>query len=140
MFKANNKRKNELDRAGRMVLLATARDDEAAEAAASSPFLLTRVRQAIADAPGRDDAAGWLTLFFVARRAIPAMALIAILTGIMTVWSIRTSAPPAGFGLYDEALSDTRDPGVEQTVLTRNTLSPDDVLSIVVDRSEREKR
>lgn len=140
MFKANNKSKNELDRAGRMVLLATARDDEAAEAAASAPFLLTRVRQAIADAPGRDDAAGWLSLFFVARRAIPAMALIAILTGIMTVWSMRPSAPPAGFGLYDEALSDTRDPGVEQTVLTRNTLSPDDVLSIVVDRSEREKR
>lgn len=140
MFKANNKSKDELDCAGRMVLLATARDDEAAEATASSPFLLARVRRAIADAPRRDDAAGWLTLFFVARRAIPAMALIAILTAIMTLWSISPSAPPAGFGLYDEALSDTRDPGVEQTVLTRNTLSPDDVLSLVVDRSEREKR
>jgi hypothetical protein len=140
MFKANNKSKDELDRAGRMVLLATARDNEAVEAAALSPFLFARVRRAIADSPRRDDATGWLTLFFVARRAIPAMALIAILTAIMTVWSMSSSAPPAGFGLYDEALSDTRDPGVEQTVLTRNTLSSDDVLSIVVDRGDREKR
>jgi len=39
------------------------------------------------------------------------------------------------FGLEDEALSDTRDPGVEQTVLSRNTLSRDEVLGIVVDTS-----
>ncbi len=140
MFKANNQNKNELDRAGRMVLLAAARNDEEAEAAASSPFLFTRVRAAIAEAQRREEAAGWLTLLFVARRAIPAMALIAVLTAILTVWSMRPSAPPAGYGLYDEALSDTRDPGVEQTILTRNSLSRDEVLSIVVDRSEREKR
>ena len=140
MFKANNQSKSELDHAGRLVLLATARDDQAAEAAASSPFLFTRVRAAIAEAQLTEEAAGWLPVLFVARRAIPAMALIAILTAILTVWSMRPSTPPAGFGLYDEALADTRDPGVEQTVLTRNALSRDDVLSIVVDRSEREKR
>jgi len=140
MFKANNQSKSELDHAGRLVLLATARDDQAAEAAASSPFLFTRVRAAIAEALLAEEAAGWLSVLFVARRAIPAMALIAILTAILTVWSMRPNTPPAGFGLYDEALADTRDPGVEQTVLTRNALSRDDVLSIVVDRSEREKR
>ena len=37
----------------------------------------------------------------------------------------------------DEALTDTRDPGVEQAILTRNALSPDEVFSIVVDRNAR---
>jgi peptidoglycan/xylan/chitin deacetylase (PgdA/CDA1 family) len=85
-------------------------------------------------------AAGWLPLLFVARRAAPALALIAILTAILTVWSIRPFAPAPGYGLEDEALSDTHDPGVEQTILTRKALSRDEVFSIVVDRNEREKR
>ena len=140
MFKANNHSKSELDGAGRLVLLATARDNEAAEAAASSPFLFARVRAAIAEAQLAEEAAGWLPVLFVARRAIPAMALIAILTAILTVWSMGPSTPPAGFGLFDEAAVDAIAARVSVTVLTRNALSRDDVLSIVVDRSEREKR
>ena len=70
-------------------------------------------------------------------RAIPAMALVAIMAAILTVWSMQPSAPAAGYGLEDEALTDTRDPGVEQTILTRNALSRDEVFSIVVDRNAR---
>ena len=88
----------------------------------------------------RNYAAGWLPLLKVARRAVPAMALIAILAAIMTVWSLRPSAPPSGYGIYEDALADTRDPGVEQTILTRNALSRDEVFSLVVERGEREKR
>ncbi len=140
MFKTNKQNKNELDRAGRIVLFAASRNDEEAEAAAASPFLFARVRAAISEAEQQGEAAGWLPLLFVARRAVPAMALIAILTAILTVWSIRPFAPAPGYGLEDEALSDTHDPGVEQTILTRNTLSRDEVFSLVVDRNEREKR
>ncbi|HEX9544350.1 MAG TPA: hypothetical protein VF955_04150 [Pyrinomonadaceae bacterium] len=140
MFKTNKRNKNELDRAGRIVLFAASRNDEEAEAAAASPFLFARVRAAISEAEQQGEAAGWLPLLFVARRAVPAMALIAILTAILTVWSIRPFAPAPGYGLEDEALSDTHDPGVEQTILTRNTLSRDEVFSLVVDRNEREKR
>ena len=140
MFTGNKQNKDELDRAGRMILFAASHNDEEAEAAASSPFLFTRVRAAILEAEQRDAAAGWLPLLFVARRAVPAMASIAILTAMMTVWSMRPTAPAPGYGLEEEALADTRDPGVEQTILTRNALSRDEVFSIVVDRSEREKR
>ena len=140
MFKTNKQNKNELDRAGRIVLFAASRNDEEAEAAAASPFLFARVRAAISEAEQQGEAGGWLPLLFVARRAVPAMALIAILTAILTVWSIRPFAPAPGYGLEDEALSDTHDPGVEQTILTRNTLSRDEVFSLVVDRNEREKR
>lgn len=123
-----------------MIISAASRNDEEAEAAASSPFLLTRVRASIAEAERRDDAAGWLPLLLVARRAIPAMALIAILAAILTVWSLSSGVPPSGFGIFEDALADTRDPGVEQTVLTKNALSREEVFNLVVDHGEREKR
>ena len=136
MFKGNKQIEEQLDRAGRSVLLAAARNDDEVEAAAASPFLYTRVRAAIADEKRRqEEAGGWLSLLFVARRAIPAMALIAAFSAILLVWPIQSSPPGGLFGLEDEALSDTRDPGVEQTVLSRNALSRDEVLGIVVDTS-----
>jgi hypothetical protein len=136
MFKANRQIEEQLDRAGRVVLLAAASSDDEVEAAASSPFLYTRLRAAIAEEKRRrEETGGWLTLLFVARRAIPAMALIAVFSAILMIWSIQPSAPAGLFGLEDEALSDTRDPGVEQTILSRNALSRDEVLGIVVDTS-----
>lgn len=123
-----------------MIVSAASRNDEEAEAAASSPFLFTRVRASIVEAEGRDEASGWLPLLLVARRAVPAMALIAIMAAILTVWSLSRNAPPSGYGIYEDALADTRDPGVEQTILTKNALSRDEVFSLVVDRGEREKR
>jgi hypothetical protein len=140
MFKPNQQDNDELDRAGRIILFAASRNDEESESAASAPFLLARVRAAISEAKQQDEAAGWLPLLFVARRAVPAMALIAILTAILMAWSIKPMAPAPGYGVEDEALSDTRDPGVEQKILTRNALSRDEVFTIVVDRNEREKR
>ena len=136
MFKANRQIEEQLDRAGRLVLLAAARNDEEIEAAAASPYLYTRLRAAIAEKNRRrDESGGWLPLFFVARRAIPGMALVAVLSAILMTWSMQPSAPTGLFGLEDEALSDTSDPGVEQTILSRNTLSRDEVLGIVVDTS-----
>ena len=136
MFKANRQIEEQLDRAGRLVLLAAACSDEEIEAAASSPFLYTRLRGAIAEEKRRqEETGGWLSLLFVARRAIPAMALIAVFSAILMMWPIQPSTPAGLFGLEDEALSDSRDPGVEQTILSRNTLSRDEVLGIVVDTS-----
>ena len=135
MFRKNRQIEEQLDRAGRLVLLAAARNDEETEAAASAPFLYARLRSAIAQEQRRRDEAGtWLPLLFVSRRAIPAMALIAVLSAILMLWSMPASSTPAvWYGLDDEALSDTRDPGVEQTILSRNALSRDEVLGIVVD-------
>lgn len=134
MFKANRQIDKQLDRAGRVVLLAAASNDDEIEAAASSPYVYTRLRASIAaEKRRRDESVGWLPLFFVARHAIPAMALIAVFSAILMIASMRTSAPAGLFGLEDEAFSDTRDPGVEQTILSRNALSQDEVLGIVVD-------
>lgn len=134
MFKANRQNEEQLDRAGRAVLLAGTQNDDEIDAASSSPYLFTRIRAAIAEENRRrDESGGWLPLFFVARRAVPAMALIAALSGVLMMWSMQSGAQTGLFGLEDEALSDTRDPGIEQTVLSRNTLSRDEVFGIVVD-------
>ena len=138
MLRASRQNEEQSDRAGRLVLLAAARNDDEVEAAASSPFLYTRLRARIAaEERRRAEAGSWLSLLFVARRAIPAMALVAIMAAILTVWSMQPGAPAAGYGLEDEALTDTRDAGVEQTILTRNVLSRDEVFSIVVERNGR---
>jgi hypothetical protein len=138
MFRANQQKSQQSDRAGRLVLLAAARNEDEAEAAANSPFLYQRLRARIKDEERRrEESGGWVSLFLVARRAIPAMALVAVLAAILTVWSIGSSATPSGYGIEDDALADTRDPGVEQAILTRPVLSRDEVFSIVVERGDR---
>jgi hypothetical protein len=138
MFKENGHSKDEIDRAGRLILNAAAAEANEIEAAASSPFLFTRIRAAISEESAREAQAGnWLSLILVAKRAIPAMAVVAILAAILTIW-------PAMFGggatpsqaADEEVLFGPAEPGVEQTVLaSRNGLSRDEIFNIVVDRS-----
>src|SRR6185436_15553688 len=136
-----NPQENEsIDRLGSVILRAAAQDDSATQAAAEAPFLFTRVRARIAEEERRRNEAGnWFSLLLIARRAIPAMALVAFLAAAIMFWSGSTSTP--GWNrLDDDALADTRNPGVEQTVLSRNNLSRDDVFSLVLEETEREKR
>lgn len=134
MFKPSSKKIDELDEAGRRVLRAAAASLEETEAAASSPFLYRRIRAAIrADNQKREEATGWLSLIFVARRAVPAMALITLLVAVLTVWSAFAPTTTQN-SPDDEALIEGPGPGVEQTVLAGSTMSQDDVINIVVDR------
>jgi len=133
MFRANDQRNEELDRAGKAILRSAVAREEDIEAAATSPFLFTRVRAAI-DTDSQEDAGGWLSMILVARRAVPAMALVATLAAILTVWSagLNSSASQAD----SEGLFGIPEPGVEQSVLaSRNGLSRDEIFNIVVDRN-----
>jgi hypothetical protein len=133
MFRTNSQT-DQLDDAGRRVLRAAAASLEETEAAASSQFLLTRIRAAIREETRRREEAGsWLSLIFVARRAVPAMALVTLLAGALTAWS-AFNPPVAQNNIDDEAIIEGPGPGVEQTVLAGATLSQDDVINIVVDR------
>src|ERR1043165_8225473 len=131
MFKRNSANEQHLDRAGTVILRAAAADEKKIEAASESPFLFTRVRARIAEQLRENESGGWQSLPLIAWRAIPAMALVASITGGLMLWSGRSAgAPgvanaPVGFGVYEEALADSNDPGVEQTVLSRNNLSHD---------------
>ncbi len=134
---ANRQTNEQLDRVGRLVLLSATGSEAETEAAASSPFVFTRTRAAIAaEERRRDETGGWLSIFLVARRAVPAMALVAVLAAILTVWSAQPSAPSVPVQSDEEALFGTPAAGVEQTVLaSRNGPSKDEVLNIVVDRN-----
>jgi hypothetical protein len=136
MFKAKPPKNEQLDRAGRRVLKAAAAPEDEVRAAESSPFLFTRIRAAIAEEQRRrEETSSWLSLVFVARRAIPAMALIAILAAVLTIWSTQFAGSSSQWPLDDEALG-ASEPGVEQSVLaSSNGLSRDDVFNIVVDRN-----
>jgi len=114
----NRQTNEQLDRAGRLILLSATGSEAETEAAATSPFVFTRTRAAIAEEERRrDEAVGWLSMFLVARRAVPAMALVAVLAAILTVWSAQLSAPSAPVQSDEEALFGTPAAGVEQTVL-----------------------
>ena len=134
MFGTNSQKTDQLDEAGRRVLRAAAASLKETELAALSPFLLTRIRAAIRqEAQRRDEAGSWLSLIFVARQAVPAMALVTLLAGALTAWS-ALNPPVVQTGIDDEAIIEGPGPGVEQTVLAGATLSQDDVINIVVDR------
>jgi hypothetical protein len=132
MFRKDYPVKEDLDQLGRAVLLSASQNESESDAVADSPFLFTRVRARIArEQRLREDSGGWFSLLLVARRAVPAMALIALLAAVITLWSSQSVVPAGWNRLDDEALTDTRNPGVEQTVLSRNALSRDEVISIV---------
>ena len=139
MFGKNPQNDEQLDRFGKLVLRAAAADEQEIEAASTAPFLFTRIRARI-DEERRERPTGWQSLPLIAWRAIPAMALIAMLAGGLTMWTAESNTTPVGFGIFEEALSDTTNPGIEQAVLNQNILSRDDVLNIVVERSNRENK
>ena len=140
MFKGNREQNQLLDSVGAAVLRAATADDPETEAAANAPFLFTRIRARIAEEKRRrEEAGGWQTLPLVAWRAVPVMAILALLTAVLMIWTAQPNTPATGFGMYEEALSDTSDPGVEQTILSRNNLSHDEIFSIVLDRNDGRK-
>ena len=136
MFKAKQS-KEELDRLGTVVLRSAAASEEDFEAAANAPFLSTRIRAAIAAGErSAEEAGSWLSLILVARKAVPAMALVATLAAILTVWSANPGFTSPPVPNDDETLFEMQDPGVERTVLaSRNGLSRDEVFNIVVERN-----
>ena len=146
MFKRNSQNDEHLDGAGIVVLRSATADEREIERAAESPFLLTRVRARIAELR-ENESGGWQSFPLIAWRAIPAMALLAMLAGGMMIWTRQSASnsnvantPPVWYRLDDEALTDTNDPGVEQTVLSRNNLSHEDVFDMVIERGAVENK
>lgn len=142
MFGNNSGNKEQIDRLGKLVLWAAAADESDIEQAATGPFLFTRIQARIAEERRQNENAGWQWLPNIAWRAVPAMVLIASIAGGLMLSSgqsttTNTAGTPNGFGMYEDALTDTTNPGVEQTVLSRNNLSREEVFTIVVEREQK---
>jgi hypothetical protein len=101
-WKKKNQSKDELlDRVGQSVARASGIGEDKAEQIASSPFLYARLRARI-EAERNQQAepdGGWFATFKIARRAIPALALVAI-AAVASLWFAATkytvSPPPGG--------------------------------------------
>jgi hypothetical protein len=126
-----------LDRLSLEVVRASASNEDAAEAVASSPFLYTRLRARIgAERERLEEGEGWLSLLSVIWRAAPAMATVTIFAFAL-FWSSSMSNGSAG-NLSVESLLGTRDAGIEQIVFAEGQpLSSDEVLATILDEEEQ---
>jgi len=138
--KFSDAREGRLERFAREVVRASAAGEAEARAAADSPFLYTRVRARIEEERRRrEEGEGWLALFGVAWRAVPAMTLVAVLAFALFLSSGASDLTP-GFGLGAETLLGERDEDFEQVVLAdTRTPSNDEVLSTIIGEGEGTK-
>jgi hypothetical protein len=138
--KIDDARKERLERVAREVVRASASGEMEADAAAGSPFLYARIRARIEEERRRrEEGEGWLALFGVAWRAVPAMALVAVLAMALFLSSGANELALANAFSDEEALlgggSD-----IEQIVFTDTpTSSNDEVLSTIIGEGENSR-
>ena len=128
-------RRERLERVAREVVQAAAAGETEARAAADAPFLYARIRARIEEERRRrEDGEGWLALFGVAWRAVPAMTLVAVMALALFLSSAANDLNP-GFGLGAETLLGEDD--IEEVVLAdTNAPSNDEVLSTIIGEGE----
>ena len=136
--KRNRRADEELDQAGRELVRASALNEAEAEALAASPFLYARLRLRInAEREQREEGERWGAMLRVVWRAIPAMAMVAILA-VTLFLSANFSTPPAGVVSVEDLL-DTQGAEIENVVFADNrSLSSDEVLATILNEDEQE--
>jgi hypothetical protein len=123
-----------LDRMGRELIRASAANSDEAEAVAASPFLYTRLRSRINNQREQREAGeSWVTMLGVIWRAIPAMAMVALLAVALFLSAGSGTQRPVVM------LPDTRDAEFENVVFAdTRSLSNDEVLATILNEDEQE--
>ena len=136
--KSSHKSDERLDLLGREIVRVSASNEEEAERAATSPFSYARLRSRLSkEIERREEGERWFTMLRVVWRAVPAMALVAILAITLFLSSSFSSHSSNSFS--DDALLGERSTEVENVVFadTRN-ISNDDVLATVMSDDDQE--
>lgn len=129
-----------LDAFGREIVRAAASNEDEAERVAASPFLYTRVRARVAAERARlEEADDWRAALRVFRRAVPTVAVVAVLALALFVSVLLGAGRDDS---RDEAtLLGERDTGVEQVVFTgRSGLTSDEVLETIFEDNGEAQR
>ncbi|MBA2733839.1 MAG: hypothetical protein H0U54_13215 [Acidobacteria bacterium] len=136
--KRDHKSDEQLDRMGQEIVRAVASNEAEGEAVAAAPFLYARLRSRInVEREQREEGERWLTMLKVVWRAIPAMAMVAILA-VALLLSANFGARPSEVASVEELL-DTQGAGVETVVFEDNrSLSSDEVLATILNEDEQE--
>lgn len=124
------------DRIGRALFRSAADNEPEAQAAASSPFIYTRILARIrAERARREGADRWFAVRGVGSRAVPAMVLIALITfGLF--WSISPEsqqfAPSS-----DDVLVEVPSGPIDYLVFTeQDSFSSDDILATLLNEEQ----
>lgn len=120
-----------LDRLGGTLVRASAMNEAEAEAASDSGFLYARVRSRIRQ---REERESWLVTLKVFWRAVPAMALVAVLAVALFIASSLGAGPSEV--LADESPLDMSTEGV--VFADARNISNEDVLATILSEDEQE--
>jgi anti-sigma-K factor RskA len=128
----------QLDLRGREIVRASAMNETEGESAAASPFLYARLRSRInAEREQREAGESWSAMLRVIWRAIPAMAMVAILA-VTLFLSANFRTQPAAVASVEDLL-DTSGAEVESVVFADSrSLSSDEVLANILSEDEQE--
>ena len=146
-------RKELLNQAGREILRAAQATDEETRQAAAAPFLYARIRARIEEGKQQQVLSESRLMWLVARRAVPALALIAVFAlSSFWVFGNRVAAPP-DFSSLDVTADSTplepilsgRQPALVTSACSIATkdeclVSTSDVVSILMHTSERQEQ
>lgn len=136
--KRDRRSEEHLDQTGREIVRASAMNEAEGERVAASPFLYTRLRSRInAEREQREEGERWGAMLRVIWRAIPAMAMVAILA-VALFLSANFSTQPVAVASVEDLL-DTQGAEVESVVFADNrSLSSDEVLATILNEDEQE--
>src|ERR1044071_2624389 len=136
--KRDSRSEQQLDRAGREIIRASAMNEDEGERVAAAPFLYTRLRSRInAEREQREERERWGAMLRVIWRAIPAMASVAILA-VTLFLSANLGTQTAGVANVEDLL-DTQGAEVESVVFADNrSLSSDEFLATILNEDEQE--
>jgi hypothetical protein len=139
-------REEYLDRTGQALLRAACGSEEEVNGAAAAPFLYARIRarMAAAKAPAAGPFYQSLMMFSVARRAIPVLALMAILA--IFSYNFAAKKAPVSPSFQDESaylpINEPNAPVSACSITSRTecAVSTDDALALLVNSNERQKK
>ena len=136
----SKERVERLDAFGREIVRAAAANEDEAERAADAPFLYARVRARVAAERARiEEADDWRAALRVFRRAVPTVAVVAMLALALFVSVLLGTPQPDARD--EETLLGERDTAVEQVVFTgRSTLTSDEVLETIIEDDREAQR
>jgi anti-sigma-K factor RskA len=136
----SKERVERLDAFGREIVRASAANEDEAETVAASPFLYARVRARVAQERARlEEADDWRSALRVFRRAVPTVAVVAVLALALFVSVLLGTTQ--GDARDEATLLGERDTAVEQVVFTGgSTLTSDEVLETIIEEDREAQR
>lgn len=128
----------QLDRVGRLITRAGVLPDEESSKIATTPFLFARIKARISsEEQQRENLGLWAGFWPTAKRAVPAMVIIAAVSFGLSVYMSGNKNQTAAFSV--DAYLRTNESGVENIVFAeRRPLTSDEVLATIFSRDDRE--